>query len=283
LSTSGRGVQARKNLYAIMGVMRDVRVRDERTQAMFAPLKETVTLLKAYGVPVKDETVSQLEDGPTRWKALDKKKKQRTEALNAKARGSCRGVWQAQQGHACCFAMHREPLCLWSDPTKSWAFLGVNVHENSPEASGKPVSDYVIRLQRSLVLPDYVQCKLARRIALQQLRLCAGHACLCASGWPWHMQLCTVVCQRQNLLCPSTPALLSTAGHRGAARGAAAERRVPEERRRVLGPLPGDRAVPRQGTPAAATDSAATVGNAAAADPVCAPVCAARLPCSMLT
>ena len=66
--------------------MRDIRVRDERTQAMFAPLKETVTLLKQYGVPVKDETVSQLEDGPGRWKAVDKKKKQRTEALNAKVR-----------------------------------------------------------------------------------------------------------------------------------------------------------------------------------------------------
>lgn len=76
--------QARRNLYAIMGVMRDVRVRDERTQQMFQPLKDTVALLKQYGVPVKDETVAQLDDGPMKWKALDKKKKQRTEALNAK-------------------------------------------------------------------------------------------------------------------------------------------------------------------------------------------------------
>jgi hypothetical protein len=67
-----------------MGVMRDIRVRDERTQAMFQPLKETVLLLKQYNVPVKDTTVSQLEDGPVKWKAVDKKKKQRTEALNAK-------------------------------------------------------------------------------------------------------------------------------------------------------------------------------------------------------
>jgi dynein heavy chain, axonemal len=67
-----------------MGAMRDIRVRDEHTQTMFQPLKETVTLLKQYNVPVKDETVSQLEDGPLKWKALDKKKKQRTEALNAK-------------------------------------------------------------------------------------------------------------------------------------------------------------------------------------------------------
>ena len=77
-------LQARKNLYSIMGVMRDIRVRDERTQAMFTPLKETVALLKQYGVPVRDETLSQLDDGPTKWKALDKKKKQRTEALNSK-------------------------------------------------------------------------------------------------------------------------------------------------------------------------------------------------------
>lgn len=77
-------MQARKNLYQIMGAMRDIRVRDEHTSTMFQPLKETVALLKQYGVPVKDETVSQLEDGPVKWKALDKKKKQRTEALNAK-------------------------------------------------------------------------------------------------------------------------------------------------------------------------------------------------------
>lgn len=67
-----------------MGAMRDIRVRDERTQTMFQPLKETVALLKGYGVPVRDETVNQLEDGPMNWKALDKKKKQRVEALNAK-------------------------------------------------------------------------------------------------------------------------------------------------------------------------------------------------------
>ena len=79
-------LQARRNLYQIMTVMRDIRVRDDRTQACFAPLKETVQLLKAYGVPVKDETVSHLEDGPAKWKTLDKKKKQRTEALNATVR-----------------------------------------------------------------------------------------------------------------------------------------------------------------------------------------------------
>jgi dynein heavy chain, axonemal len=67
-----------------MGAMRDIRVRDERTQQMFQPLKETVGLLKQYGVPVKDETIAQLDDGPMKWKGLDKKKKQRTEALNAK-------------------------------------------------------------------------------------------------------------------------------------------------------------------------------------------------------
>lgn len=67
-----------------MGAMRDIRVRDERTQQMFQPLKETVALLKGYNVPVRDETVSQLDDGPMNWKALDKKKKQRIEALNSK-------------------------------------------------------------------------------------------------------------------------------------------------------------------------------------------------------
>lgn len=93
-------VQTRKNLYQIMGVMRDVRVRDERTQAMFAPLKETVTLLKAHGVPVRDETLSQLDDGPIRWKALDKKKKQRTEALNAKVRACVRSLCSVSANHS---------------------------------------------------------------------------------------------------------------------------------------------------------------------------------------
>jgi dynein heavy chain, axonemal len=68
----------------MMGAMRDIRVRDERTQQLFQPLKETVALLKQYNVPIKDETIAQLDDGPMKWKALDKKKKQRTEALNAK-------------------------------------------------------------------------------------------------------------------------------------------------------------------------------------------------------
>jgi hypothetical protein len=67
-----------------MGAMRDLRVRDERTQQMFQPLKETVTLLKHYNVPIKDETLNHLDEGPSAWKALDKKKKQRIEALNAK-------------------------------------------------------------------------------------------------------------------------------------------------------------------------------------------------------
>lgn len=44
-----RADEARRNLYAIMGAMRDIRVRDERTSKMFAPMKEMVQLLQQYG------------------------------------------------------------------------------------------------------------------------------------------------------------------------------------------------------------------------------------------
>jgi hypothetical protein len=40
-------------LYGIMGCMRDVRVRTARTDAMFAPLVETVAVLQKYGIQVR--------------------------------------------------------------------------------------------------------------------------------------------------------------------------------------------------------------------------------------
>ena len=47
---SSRPLQA--GLYAIMGCMRDVRVRAQRTDAMFDPLMETVAVLQKYGIQV---------------------------------------------------------------------------------------------------------------------------------------------------------------------------------------------------------------------------------------
>ena len=43
---------AQAGLYAIMGCMRDVRVRAQRTDAMFEPLVETVAVLQKYGIEV---------------------------------------------------------------------------------------------------------------------------------------------------------------------------------------------------------------------------------------
>lgn len=41
-----------------MGCMRDVRVRTQRTDAMFEPLVETVAVLQKYGIQVCDMTIT---------------------------------------------------------------------------------------------------------------------------------------------------------------------------------------------------------------------------------
>ena len=45
-------------LYAIMGCMRDVRVRTQRTDAMFGPLVETVAVLQKYGIQVCEAIIA---------------------------------------------------------------------------------------------------------------------------------------------------------------------------------------------------------------------------------
>lgn len=49
--------QQRKALYATMSCMRDIRKRTDRTDAMFEPLKDTVTLLQNYGINLGDQVV----------------------------------------------------------------------------------------------------------------------------------------------------------------------------------------------------------------------------------
>ena len=49
---AGTTMLLQAGLYAIMGCMRDVRVRTQRTDAMFEPLAETVAVLQKYGIQV---------------------------------------------------------------------------------------------------------------------------------------------------------------------------------------------------------------------------------------
>ena len=64
-------------LYEVMGCMRDIRKRKERTEAMFEPLNATVDLLKQIltgsSEIVSAATMDMLEDGPHIWKQLVKK------------------------------------------------------------------------------------------------------------------------------------------------------------------------------------------------------------------
>jgi dynein heavy chain len=60
-------------LYEVMGCMRDVRKRMDRTDAMFGPLKQTVTLLKKYGITLEEKTLRHLEEAPMTWSGIKKK------------------------------------------------------------------------------------------------------------------------------------------------------------------------------------------------------------------
>ena len=73
----------RKALYDIMSCMRDVRKRTDRTDSMFEPLKETVTLLHAFGIQLNDSVLKQLENAEFKWKGLKKKMLNRREQLAA--------------------------------------------------------------------------------------------------------------------------------------------------------------------------------------------------------
>lgn len=57
--------------------MRDVRKRSDKTDNMFEPLKDTVSLLTRFGITMTDVVLKQLEEGPLAWKSLKKKMFQR--------------------------------------------------------------------------------------------------------------------------------------------------------------------------------------------------------------
>ena len=68
-------------LYNIMGCMRDIRHRTDKTDKLFEPLKQVVQSLLQYDVTVPEAVVKQLEEAPTNWRLLKKKMFQRREAL----------------------------------------------------------------------------------------------------------------------------------------------------------------------------------------------------------
>ncbi len=63
----------RKSLYSIMSCMRDVRKRSDKTDNMFEPLRDTVSLLTRFSITMTDVVLKQLEEGPLAWKSLKKK------------------------------------------------------------------------------------------------------------------------------------------------------------------------------------------------------------------
>lgn len=52
--------EKRKALYSIMTCMRDIRKRAERTDNMFEPLKDTVSLLHNFGIQLPDTVLQQV-------------------------------------------------------------------------------------------------------------------------------------------------------------------------------------------------------------------------------
>eukprot|EP00201_Polytomella_parva_P017476 CAMPEP_0175071536 /NCGR_PEP_ID=MMETSP0052_2-20121109/19298_1 /TAXON_ID=51329 ORGANISM="Polytomella parva, Strain SAG 63-3" /NCGR_SAMPLE_ID=MMETSP0052_2 /ASSEMBLY_ACC=CAM_ASM_000194 /LENGTH=4543 /DNA_ID=CAMNT_0016338719 /DNA_START=12 /DNA_END=13643 /DNA_ORIENTATION=- len=73
--------EKRKALYDIMSCMRDIRKRTDRTDGMFDPLKETVSLLHGFGIQLNDQVLQQLENAEFKWKGLKKKMLNRREQL----------------------------------------------------------------------------------------------------------------------------------------------------------------------------------------------------------
>lgn len=75
--------EKRKALYDIMSCMRDIRKRADRTDAMFQPLKESVSLLQQFGITLNDSVLQQLENAEHNWKTLKKRMHTRREQLTA--------------------------------------------------------------------------------------------------------------------------------------------------------------------------------------------------------
>eukprot|EP00227_Mantoniella_beaufortii_P011774 CAMPEP_0197579874 /NCGR_PEP_ID=MMETSP1326-20131121/3768_1 /TAXON_ID=1155430 /ORGANISM="Genus nov. species nov., Strain RCC2288" /LENGTH=4505 /DNA_ID=CAMNT_0043143449 /DNA_START=243 /DNA_END=13760 /DNA_ORIENTATION=+ len=85
-------------LYEVMALMRDVRKRQEKTDAMFEPLVATVALLKTYGISVQDSVLKRLEEAPLAWSALKKKMLNVREKLSLMQQLEARKIRDASDG-----------------------------------------------------------------------------------------------------------------------------------------------------------------------------------------
>ena len=63
----------RKAMLDVMGYLRDVRKRTDGTDAMFDPLRQTVSLLSKHLVQTPEDVLRQLEEAPLAWNNLKKK------------------------------------------------------------------------------------------------------------------------------------------------------------------------------------------------------------------
>ena len=63
----------RSTMLAVMGYLRDVRKREAATDAMFDPLRQTVSLLSKHGISTDENILKMLEDTPLAWNNLKKK------------------------------------------------------------------------------------------------------------------------------------------------------------------------------------------------------------------
>eukprot|EP00854_Cymbomonas_tetramitiformis_P010885 gene10885-12880_t len=86
------GPDPREVLYNVMGCMRDIRKRQEKTDAMFDPLQQCVLLLKKYGISMNDKTLKSLEEAPMSWGGVKKKMLNVREKLSNKQQAEARAI-----------------------------------------------------------------------------------------------------------------------------------------------------------------------------------------------
>ena len=87
-------------LYEMMGYMRDLRKRQEKTDVMFEPLVATVALLKTYGISISEDVLKQLEEAPLAWTALKKKSLNVKEKLSMMQQLEARKIREASDAFA---------------------------------------------------------------------------------------------------------------------------------------------------------------------------------------
>jgi dynein heavy chain len=60
-------------LLEVMDNLTKIRKREQETDSMFEPLRQTCTLLRKYGITIEEQVVANLESAPEKWNALKKK------------------------------------------------------------------------------------------------------------------------------------------------------------------------------------------------------------------